>query len=164
MTHAMDGAAILHAIARALGLPDAIALLQMRIGLDEPVTVLTRTPLVEGQPEGATQEVQAYHLHTAEGIGPLMGMDLGRAIHEAFQLPPETNLIQIRIATGEVVEVLLRFFPGPAAMARCQEVLAPLTTVPAGPPGRVDDLREPLEPGAAHSSERPGTPVRSRRD
>lgn len=82
------------------------------------------------------------------------GYQLGKAIQEALGLPPETNLIQIRIGLGEAVEVLCRYYPDAEAMERCLHVLQAYQLVPAGAPIIIEDTLEPLHAGAEHTAEK----------
>lgn len=85
----------------------------------------------------------------------IRGYGIGPELVEALGLPKETNLIQIRIGLGEVAEVLCRYYPNADAMDKVVHLLQAYHLVPTGPPCVIDDTVEPLEPGAAHTGERP---------
>ena len=82
------------------------------------------------------------------------GLQIGKHLQEALGLPAETNLIQIRIGLDEAVEVLCRYYPTREAMERCVHVLQTYQLVPVGDPVLIDDIQEPLDPGAEHTAEK----------
>jgi hypothetical protein len=61
----------------------------------------------------------------------MTGMDIGGKIAEALGLPPETNLIQIRIGLNEVVEVIVRYYPDQSAMDALYQVFQRFHVIPA---------------------------------
>ena len=61
---------------------------------------------------------------TPKRSGTITGMDIGEKIALALGLPPETNLIQIRIGLDEPVEVIARYYPSEDAVEKLAAVLA----------------------------------------